>query len=199
MGLGDDLRADVVANRPCPPIAPGPGHVVLTTVDHLNPHVLELVVRESGGQEATIRPTGFHKFYSRTRKTWVSAENLWQGERIATLAGQGQLVSSTRLPGTHRVYNMTVEGEHVYHVSELGVVAHNDGCGPRRPKKEIDPKIDSMEKTEHNLKDVLEDGDDDLIDRAARSEETMRRSQNRRRRQERRFRNGEEFNPDGTQ
>src|SRR5437016_5948994 len=25
---------------------------------------------------------------------------------------------------------MTVEGEHVYRVSNLGVLVHNDGCGP---------------------------------------------------------------------
>ena len=30
----------------------------------------------------------------------------------------------------HRVYNMTVEDEHVYRVSMLGALVHNEGCGP---------------------------------------------------------------------
>lgn len=38
------------------------------------------------------------------------------------------VVGVTRVPGVHRVYNMTVEGEHVYHVSTFGALAHNLGC-----------------------------------------------------------------------
>lgn len=38
------------------------------------------------------------------------------------------VVSSVPLPGVHRVYNCTVEGQHVYYVGELGALAHNVGC-----------------------------------------------------------------------
>ncbi len=33
------------------------------------------------------------------------------------------------IPGVQRVYNMTVEGEHVYRVSLLGALVHNANCG----------------------------------------------------------------------
>jgi hypothetical protein len=39
------------------------------------------------------------------------------------------------VPGVHRVYNMTVEAEHVYHVSTLGVLAHNQDCTRLRNPK----------------------------------------------------------------
>lgn len=36
------------------------------------------------------------------------------------------IVVSRSLPGTERVYNLTVEGEHVYYVTELGLLSHNN-------------------------------------------------------------------------
>lgn len=37
------------------------------------------------------------------------------------------VVSSTQIPGVHRVYNMTIEDEHVYRVARHGVLVHNNG------------------------------------------------------------------------
>ena len=224
MGLPEGMTANVVANQPCPPIEQGPGRVVLTTVNHLNPQVVELTLvgcvsthqspllhqsatngsgphqpsgssnketvdtqhslpseargragegaevgqvlpstshhavastpqatNESGplqpsassvgcvsthqspqadarAAQETVRPTAHHKFYSETRDQWLSAQDLQPGERLRGLNGTLQVVSTRPIPGTHRVYNMTVEGEHVYHVSTLGVLAHNNRC-----------------------------------------------------------------------
>jgi len=128
MGLPEDLRAQVVANDPCPPIAPGPGRVVLTAVNHLNPNVVELGLVDPQGRRETVRPTALHKFYSLSRVGWVSAEQLRHGEQLQGVHGPLTVISLRRLPGVHRAYNMTVEGEHVYHVSALGVLAHNNGC-----------------------------------------------------------------------
>jgi len=133
MGLSDDLRATVVANEPCPTIDDGPGSVVLTTVNHLNPYVLELTLRDGQGHQETVRPTGFHKFYSEARQAWVSAEDFSVGEQTAGKTGPLEVVALSRFPGTHRVYNMTVEGQHVYHVSVLGAAAHNNGCKQMTP------------------------------------------------------------------
>ncbi|MCP3996210.1 MAG: hypothetical protein GY722_14290, partial [bacterium] len=85
----------------------------------------------SSNQE-TLRPTAFHKFYSETRDQWLSAEALQPGEILRGLTGPLQVVSQRPIPGTHRVYNMTVEAEHVYHVSTLGVLAHNT-CSVKQP------------------------------------------------------------------
>jgi hypothetical protein len=35
------------------------------------------------------------------------------------------VVSTRRIPGTHRVYNFTVQGEHLYRVAQAGVLVHN--------------------------------------------------------------------------
>ena len=133
MGLPKGLKARVLENLPCPPIRPGPGRVVLTTVHHLNRYVFELRLEDEHGRQTTVRPTGFHKFYSADRRAWVSADSIREGERLTALGGTVRLLSRTRLPGTHRVYNLTVEGEHVYHVTKLVVDGHNNDCGPTWP------------------------------------------------------------------
>ena len=56
------------------PIRPGPGRVVLTTINHLNRHVRELTVEDDRGWREAVRPTGFHKFYREGDRAWVSAE-----------------------------------------------------------------------------------------------------------------------------
>ena len=122
------LRAKVVADEPCPPIAKGPGRVVLTTVNHLNPYVFELRLADSNGHAETVRSTGYHKFYSADRRGWVSVEKLRIGEQIPGVVGVLTVADLHRLPGVHRVYNMTVEREHVYHVAALGALVHNDDC-----------------------------------------------------------------------
>jgi hypothetical protein len=128
MGMPADLRAKVVAVEPCPPIRSGSGSVVLTTVDHLNPYVMELTVADQRGREEKVRPTGYHKFYSATRRAWVSTEDLRPGESLQGVSGPLHVVALSRLPGTHRVYNMTVEDEHVYNVAMMGVLVHNNEC-----------------------------------------------------------------------
>ena len=120
--------------QPCPPIPPGPGQIVLTTINHLHNDVVELIVRDQRGRQEAIRPTGFHKFYSETRGSWVSAEDLQNDEVLASRHGPITVVSRSRVPGIHRVYNMTVEGEHVYSVSGLELVVHNNGCKQPDPK-----------------------------------------------------------------
>ncbi len=125
MGMPEDLQAEVLAIRPCPPVKPGPGRVVLTTVNHLNCYVRELLVEDSVGRREKIRPTGFHKFYRVNDGKWVSAEDLQPSDELQGQNGRLRVVANTGVASVHRVYNMTVEGEHVYRVSALGVLSHN--------------------------------------------------------------------------
>jgi len=125
MGLSESLRAEVTANAPCPPIARGPGRVVLTTVNHLNPDGWELTLADERGRQERLRPTGSHKFYSLDRNEFIPAEDLREGERLQGVNGRLTLLHRERLPGVHRVYNMTVETEHVYHVALMGALVHN--------------------------------------------------------------------------
>ena len=129
MGLPADMAATVTAIEPCPALAPGDGRVVLTTVNHLNNDVWQLTAVDAAGRREDLRPTGFHKFYSETPGDWVSTKDIHDNEVIRGRAGPLTIVAARQLPGTERVFNLTVEGEHVYYVSELGLLAHNNGCG----------------------------------------------------------------------
>ncbi|MGI6416368.1 MAG: Hint domain-containing protein [Thermoguttaceae bacterium] len=129
MGLPGSLRAVVTANEPCPPVASGPGRVVLTTVNHLNANVLELTLVDGRGRQERLRPTGSHKFFSEDRQEFVAAEELRQREHVRGVGGRLTLLRAERATGVHRVYNMTVEGEHVYRVSLMGALVHNN-CPP---------------------------------------------------------------------
>ena len=55
MGMSDDVRAEVVADDRCPTIEPGPGRVVLTTVNRLSLRVLELTVEGAQGRLGSER------------------------------------------------------------------------------------------------------------------------------------------------
>jgi hypothetical protein len=116
-----------------PAIALGPGRVVLTTVNHLNCDVYELTVAASDGRTETVWPTGLHKFYRPQDGEWVSAQDLRTGDELEGAQGRIHVQSLAMLPGTHRVYNMTVEADHTYRVSLLGVLVHNNGCAERLP------------------------------------------------------------------
>src|SRR5205823_4986766 len=109
----------------CPKIDPGPGRVVLMTINHLNPAILELSLRGSDGQTETVRSTGPHRFFSETRSDWVAAEELREGEQLSGVAGPVTVAAIKPFPGTHRIYNMSIETEHVYRVSSLGMLVHN--------------------------------------------------------------------------
>ena len=130
MGSRADSVGVVVSNGPCPEIQPGRGRVVLGTVNHLNTDVLELTITDQRGHQELVRPTARHKFFSADRQQWIPASELNIGEHLAGADGQLTLVNRTHLPGKHRVYNMTVEEEHVYHVSLLGALVHNNKCFP---------------------------------------------------------------------
>jgi hypothetical protein len=128
MGLPEDMRAKVVAIDPCPAIADGPGHVVTSTLSHLNRFLLDLEIVNGTDQTEKITTTGYHKFYSASRGGWVSACELRPGEQLRGSDGPLTVAAAKRLLGVERVYNFSVEGQHVYHVSGLGVLVHNPDC-----------------------------------------------------------------------
>ncbi|GAB6188181.1 hypothetical protein JCM17478_36830 [Thermopirellula anaerolimosa] len=98
---------------------------MLTTVNHLNANVFELTVADEQGRQERVRPTGSHKFYSLDRGDFIPTEALREGEHLQGIAGRLTLLRRERVPGVHRVYNMTVEGEHLYRVSLLGALVYN--------------------------------------------------------------------------
>ena len=135
MGVPDGLRARVIADEACPMPQNGRGRVVMNSITHSNSYVVDLSVRGDQGRGEAIRTTAFHKFWSESRREWVSAHDLRPGESLLGVNGAVRVVGLARVPGVHRVYNLTVEGEHVYRVSYLGVLVHNDGCNLASPDR----------------------------------------------------------------
>ena len=121
-----EIEGTIVAIEPCPEIESGPGHVVLTTLNHLNRDLYEFKLQDSAGRIEKLNPTGLHRLYSEDRKEWTPAEWLEVGEQLRGVDGPLQVISKKQLPGVHRVYNLTVEGEHVFFVSPLGILSHNN-------------------------------------------------------------------------
>ena len=134
MGLPDSLKLKVESIQPCSPIVTGRGRVVLTTINHLNRAVCEVAVKSTSGRQDKIRATKFHKFFRVPDQSWVSACELESGDTLDGLGGQVTVQDVVSVSGTHRVYNMTVEGEHVFRVSNLGVLVHNNDCDEIRPQ-----------------------------------------------------------------
>ena len=132
MGLPAGFPLQVRANEPCPEIEEGQGRVILTTINHLNNDVWELTFENERRERTSLRSTGLHKFYSLDRVDWISAKELNEGERIPGVAGVSRLISKQPLSGVHRVYNLTVEGDHVYRVSPQGLLVHNNGCNVKK-------------------------------------------------------------------
>jgi len=129
MGLPEGMTGKVLDILPCPKIKSGRGRVVLTTVNRMAQGVLELTLRAANGQEETLRPTGEHLFYSVSHGEWLPADQLQPGEHLDGVNGTVTVTAITTLPGTHRVYNMTVQGEHLYRVANCGVLVHNNYLG----------------------------------------------------------------------
>ena len=78
------------------------------------------------GEPEPIGCTPNHPFWSETRQEYVQAIQLEPGEEVWTaIFGIVAVESVTARPKSDRVYNLEVQGEHVYQVGESGVLVHN--------------------------------------------------------------------------
>jgi hypothetical protein len=116
--------AKVTAVKPCPQIEGGPGQVVTGTFKHEpDDSILDLRVE---GLAEPIGVTDTHPFWSEDRQAFVAVRNLSDGERIRTEAlGVVAVTSISHRPREAWVYNLEVNGQHVYEVSLVGVLVHN--------------------------------------------------------------------------
>ncbi len=124
--MGATGAARVLSIGPCPSIRSGLDPVVTGTYVHNDARVLD--VRLEGLPEP-VAVTPSHPFYSLDRRSFVAAGDLKSGERLRSVSGAAHVVSVQPRPGQHRVYNLEVHGEHVYRVSRLGILVHNDSPG----------------------------------------------------------------------
>ena len=118
--------ATVVSIDECPAEIEGEGRLVTGRFEHSSAEVLNLYVE---GEQTPIGTTASHPFWSQDRQAFVSAELLRTTERLRLEDGRtAAVIRIEQLPGTQSVYNLEVDGEHVYHVGLHGVLVHNS-CG----------------------------------------------------------------------
>ncbi len=125
--LGVRGFAKVTAINPCP-LLPTPGtspqrsQFVTGTFCHSSGDVFDLKLKK---ERQPLGVTATHPFWSVDRKDWVCAIDLRLGERLETIKGTTQVESLKKRPNPETVYNIEVEGDHVYRVGESGILVHN--------------------------------------------------------------------------
>jgi len=134
--LGGAGVAEVLRIEPCPPIPDGPGSVVTGKFVHTVQRIVDLKTDDGN----TIGTTPNHPFWSEDRQQFLPAGQLQPGETVRTLTGTAHITSITPRDGPFQVYNLTVHGEHVYHVGPAGVLVHNKAAHNPNPK--IDPQVE---------------------------------------------------------
>lgn len=125
--MGASGPARVLAVNACPEIATGPGEVVTGTFSHSAGNVIDLHLE---GLAEPIGTTDNHRFWSEDRHSFVEAGKLRPGETLRTVDGRfTHVATAAARPASHQVYNLEVNSEHVYFVTPIGVLAHNQYHG----------------------------------------------------------------------
>ncbi|RLS32414.1 MAG: hypothetical protein DWH78_12840 [Planctomycetota bacterium] len=124
--IGLSGEATVLAIGPCDVDSREtlPGISIVTgTIRHRNATVWDLTFDDR--TEETLGVTANHPLYSETRHAWIPAGDLQFDEVVRTLNGHSTLTARTQRPTRETVFNLEVHRSHAYHVSGLGVLAHN--------------------------------------------------------------------------
>jgi hypothetical protein len=126
--IGLSGEATVLAIGPCDVDSreTRPGMSIVTgTIRHRNATVWDLTFDDR--TEETLGVTANHPLYSETRHAWIPAGDLQLDEVVRTLNGHSTLTARTQRPTRETVFNLEVHRSHAYHVSAIGVLAHNTG------------------------------------------------------------------------
>ncbi len=120
-GISADFTVSAIL--PCPTPNPGEGFLVTTKFIHENAEILDLRIE---GSDEFIGTTASHPFWSEDRQQFVAAGDLRVGENLRLADDTTRkLESLTRRETRETVYNIEVDGEHVFYVGKDGVLVHN--------------------------------------------------------------------------
>jgi hypothetical protein len=169
MGLNGPAR--VVGVDPCPFIESDDGtgrNVVTGTMAHPGANI---VYRDITGLDEPLGVTDTHPIWSETRQDFVVAGQLEIGEQFRTISGQSATL--TRIH-PHRgppemVFNLEVDGQHVYHVASSGLLVHNscfDDLDILPDTRKTDYYDPSAEHIDHILARTFGGVDEDINKRA---------------------------------
>jgi hypothetical protein len=116
-------KGTVVEVGPCPEIADGEGEVVIGRF--VTARSLE-VVRLTMPEGTTLTGTRVHPIWSVDRHDWVRMDELQVGEHLQTRLGPMPIASIEHFIDPQPVYNLEINGQHAYEVTELGILVHNN-------------------------------------------------------------------------
>jgi RHS repeat-associated protein len=114
--------AQITEIEPCPELEEGPGRLVLTTFQTRNRGYLQVSLQ---GEETPLEVTGNHAFYSLDREDWVPANRLSVGEKLQTETGFTFVTGVEAVDTEEPFFNIEVDDNHNYYVTETGVLTHN--------------------------------------------------------------------------
>lgn len=115
-------QASVLRIDACPTEVRGKGSLVTGTFAHRSGQVLWV---HTNAETKPIGTTPTHPFWSVDRQDWVAAAKLKEGETLLTLFGATTVRLLSIGDESVPVYNIEVEGDHVYRVGQSGVLVHN--------------------------------------------------------------------------
>jgi hypothetical protein len=128
--MGAQGLAKVLNIESCPPIKKGRGNVITGTFHHEAANTIDLYVE---GLAKPIGCTDNHPFWSVTRNEFIEAGKLLRGEQLQLHNGQtAKVIQILPRPGPERVHNLEVMNEHVYRVTNEGILVHNT-CNYSKP------------------------------------------------------------------
>ncbi|WP_432855340.1 Hint domain-containing protein [Amycolatopsis sp. CA-161197] len=101
-------------------------------------------IRMTGSSE-TIAATGSHPFWLPTRQACVPASELRTGDMVRGIDRQVRIASTVKVMRPLRVYNITVDVDHVYRVmsGDQAILVHNG----RPPRQAPDPAAEGPHTT----------------------------------------------------
>lgn len=127
--LGVEGIADVLAIEPCPPLEtlpadcnPSQYRLVTGTIQHESGATLDLKLTS---EPAPIGVIPSYPIWSVDQQDWINAADLKPGETVKTLTGTAKVETISERDFAEPVYNIEVEGDHIYRVGESGALVHN--------------------------------------------------------------------------
>jgi hypothetical protein len=124
--LGAEGPATITAVAASPPIEPddGTGRRLVTSVfRHAASNVVDV---STTGSDESIGATANHPFWSEDRQAFIPAGDLQPGERLLRADGHiDQVTSIIPRAGPEPVFNLEIDGQHVYFVGCNGLLVHN--------------------------------------------------------------------------
>jgi hypothetical protein len=120
--VGIDGLAEVVSIEPCLAIPDGQGRIVISTFTHVAPETICMYLE---GLTEPIRCTPNHITWSVEHRGFIEAHELQAGNLVLCDDGVREIERVEKVAEPIRVYNIEVQGQHVYQVSALGMLVHN--------------------------------------------------------------------------